>query len=249
MVEQLAAEIKPQADAVKRPSKRPLSATGRPQKKVIKTRKHGYLIGEVKAAGTTLPIEVVEVRTEQENDLLATYSQHEDRWDEVREERRPSVPSMPPATRALNVVKGDARKMLLELEPILKRQEGYAKVSRYPIEIQESLDAEATRFRQIADELTRAIDVQPEHQQISTDRTLATDLHSAADTLMAKGQALRLQRSLALPPTDSHVTYLLEHDQVQLASLGKRLATRSDFIQEYAVNDKRGAPLWYAHFH
>ncbi|MDP1159531.1 hypothetical protein, partial [Klebsiella variicola] len=87
---------------------------------------------------------------------------HEDRWDEVRDERRSSLPSTPPATRALNVVKGDARKMLQELEPILKRQGGYAKVSRYPIELQESLDVEATRFRQVADELTRAIDAQPE---------------------------------------------------------------------------------------
>ena len=249
VVEQLAAEIKPQADTVKRPSKRPLTATGRPQKKVIKTRKHGYLIGEVKAAGTTLPIEVVEMRTEQEHELLATYSQHEDRWDEVRDERRSSLPSTPPATRALNVVKGDARKMLQELEPILKRQGGYAKVSRYPIELQESLDVEATRFRQVADELTRAIDAQPEPQQISSDRTLSTQLRSAADTLAAKGQALRLQRSLALAPTDSHLTYLLEQGQVQLASLGARLATRRDFIQEYAVNDKRGFPLWYAHFH
>ena len=37
-----------------------------------------------------------------------------------------------------------------------------------------------------------------------------------------------------------------------MAGLGKRIqlaGERRDFIQEYAVNDRQGRPLWYAHFH
>lgn len=252
VVQQLAAEIKPVSSSQKRPPKRALTHEGKPQKKVIRTRKQGFLIGDLKLAGSTLPIDVVELRSEQDDRLLATYSQHEHRWDEVREQRRPSQPELPPGTRALNVVKGEARKRLKALTAVLQREEGYARISRFPVEIQESLDNQATGLGELASELERAIDAQPKAQQTVDDRTLASQLRGSADTLSAKGRTLRTQRTLELAPTDSHLAYLLEHNQVQLASLGPRLemrGERSDFIQEYAVNDKRGYPLWYAHFH
>ncbi|MBO0494079.1 hypothetical protein [Pseudomonas sp. Marseille-Q1929] len=252
VVQQLAAEVKPPTEAPARPPKRALTAPGKPQKKVIKTRRQGFLIGDVKPAGSALPVEVVEVRSEQADQLLATYSQHEDGWDEVREAGRAPAQPTPPGTRALNVVKGDARKRAKALKPIIQRQEGYARVSRFPIEIQESLEVEATRYIELAGELERAIAAQPLDLQIPADRDLAAELRSASATLIAKGHELRTQRTLDLAPTDSHVAYLLEQDMIQLASLGPRVALRGeqrDFIQEYAVNDKRGFPLWYAHFH
>ncbi|KAF1020199.1 MAG: hypothetical protein GAK37_03607 [Pseudomonas sp.] len=125
-------------------------------------------------------------------------------------------------------------------------------MSRFPIEIQESLDHEATRINELASELDRAMTAQPANLQTAADRTLVADLLDAARTLTAKGQALRIQRTLALPPTDAHLAYVFEQGQVQLARLGARVALRgeqADFIQEYAVNDRRGYPLWYAHFH
>ncbi|WP_395607980.1 hypothetical protein [Pseudomonas sp. B22129] len=249
---QLAAEVKPPVESPKQPPKRAMSAPGKPQKKVIKTRRQGTLIGEVKPAGSALPIEVVEVRTEQADELLATYSQHESGWDEVREERRPTKPTPAPDTRALSVVKGEARKRTKDLQPIIQRQESYARVSRFPIEIQESLETEAARFAELAAELERAIAAQAPDLQAAADRNLATELRSAADTLNAKARELRIQRTLELPPTDSHVAYLLAQDNIQLARLGQRLQLRGerrDFIQEYAVNNKHGFPLWYAHFH
>ncbi len=249
---QLAAEVKPPAESPKRPPKRALAMPGKPQKKVIKTRRQGILIGEVKPAGSTLPIEVVEVRTEQEDQLLATYSQHESGWDEVREAHRPTEPTPTPLTRALSVVKGEARKRARDLHPIIQRQEGYARVSRFPIEIQESLESEAARFIELADELERAIAAQAPDLQTAADRNLAAELRGASDTLIAKGRELRIQRTLDLPPTGNHVAYLLEQDKIQLARLGTRVALRGerrDFIQEYAVNDKLGFTLWYAHLH
>lgn len=70
--------------------------------------------------------------------------------------------------------------------------------------------------------------------------------------MLTEGQELRLQLSLELPPTHGNLQHLLDKKRVQLAKLGKRFqlkGERKDFIQEYAVNDRRGAPLWYAHFH
>ncbi len=253
VLQQLAAEIKPPAAPLKRPPKRALISSGKPTKKVIRTRKQGILIGDLKPAGSSLPIDVVEVRSEQDDHLLATYSQHESGWDEVREVRRPSQPSAPPQTRALSAVKGEARKQLKALDGIIKREEGYAKVSRFPIEIQESLDHEAARFDVLAGEYERASRGQTEGQPITQeDQTLINQLRAAFTRLSAMGKALRLQRTLELPPTGANLAFLLEQDHIQLSRLGERIAMRGerrDFIQEYAVNDKRGFPLWYAHFH
>ena len=152
----------------------------------------------------------------------------------------------------MSVVKGEARKRARDLPPIIQRQEGYARVSRFPIEIQESLESEAARFIELAGELERAIAAQAPDLQTAADRNLVAELRGASDTLIAKGRELRIQRTFDLPPTGNHVAYLLEQDKVQLARLGPRVALRGerrDFIQEYAVNDKRGFPLWYAHVH
>jgi hypothetical protein len=251
VMQQLAAEIRPEPHPVKRPPKRPMPAEGAPQKKVIKTRRQGVLIGDLKPAGTTLPIDVVEVRSEEDDQLLGTYSRRENQWDEIREVR-PAAPSLPPGTRALSVVKGEARKYMQDLLPILNREAGYARVSRYPIEIQESLHKEADRFTKLADELHRSIQAQPEGSRVPADQHLLDEMRAAVTTLTTKGRELRVQRTLELPPNDAHLVYLLEQDLVQLARLGPRIAMRGerpDFIQEYAINDKRGYPLWYAHFH
>nr|WP_314568329.1 hypothetical protein [uncultured Pseudomonas sp.] len=252
VVRQLASEVKPLPQAPRRPPKRALARPGKPLKKVIKTRRQGYLIGDLKPAGGDLPIDTVEVRSEHVGDLLATYSQHENGWDELREERATPQTRPKPDTRELSRVKGEARKWLKELEAVIKRQEGYAQVSRFPVEIQESLDQEAARFNQLAAELDQALEALPKGQPTDADRNLVTQLTAAARTLAAKGLELRIQRTLELPPRDSHVSYLLEQDRIQMARLGARVALqgeRRDFIQEYAVNDKRGYPLWYAHFH
>lgn len=251
VVQQLAIEVKPETAPARRPPKRPLQAEGKPQKKVIKTRKHGVLIGDLKPAGTTLPIDVVEVRAEQDDQLLGSYSLRDNQWDEIREVR-PAAPALPPGTRALNLVKGDARKSVRELASIITREEGYAQMSRFPIEIQESLHKAADRFTELADELARALQALPEGSRVPADQTLLHDMQAAATTLRTKGRELRIQRTLELPPTDSHLVYLLEQQRVQLARLGSRVPMRGerrDFIQEYAINDTRGFPLWYAHFH
>lgn len=252
VLQQLAAEVKPQANVEQPPPMRPLVSLGKPTKKVIRTRTHGVLIGDLKPAGTALPIDVVELRSGMSDQVLATYSEHESGWDEVLEVR-PSKPSLPPDTRPLSNVKGEARKRLKALEATIKREEGYARVSRYPVEIQESLDYEARRFDVLAGELERAIAAQPEEQPATDDdRALAARLRGAVDRLTATGKSLRIKRTLELPPTSAHLQFLLEADKVQLARLGERIALRGerrDFIQEYAVNDKHGFPLWYAHFH
>lgn len=243
----LAAELKPEPKPRKRAPKHPKLSAGRPQKKVIKTRHSGVLIGDLKPAGTTLPIEVVEVRSEANDEVIATYSRHDDVWDVV-EVRRPTPA---PKTRSLKAIKADARKILDELEGRLRHAESYKKHCRHPQEIEEIMNNEADRFRALAAELDRAFSASPT-TRTPADQALAKQLSDAMTRLTLKGSALRTELSLQLPPTDSNLRFLFEKNLIQVALLGERVALkgeRKDFLQEYAINDHDGFPLWYAHFH
>jgi hypothetical protein len=240
---QLAIEVKPDPQPRRRPPKRPMVTVGRPVKKVIKTRK-GMMIGELKPAGTSLPVDVVEVRTEDTGQLLSSYSQHEDVWDEIR-----VVPAAatPQPKRSLFDIRVEANQLLKGLDDHLNRANSYLTVTRHPQELEEVLQHEANRLLAVADELEHT-----EGKRTDAERTQLESLRFAALQLNTRGKDLRIRASLQLPPTHGNLEYLLQEDQVQIASLGARLQMRGeqrDFIQEYAINDKRGFPLWYAHFH
>jgi hypothetical protein len=247
--QKLGTEVKPELEPQprKRPPKRPKSSAGQPQKKMIKTRKNGVLIGDLKPAGTTLPIEVVELRSETDDQLLAKYSRHGDVWDVVEEVR----PAPPPQTRSVNAVKGDARKLIGQLEERLRNAEGYKTRCRYPQEIEEILNNEANRFRKLSQELERAFTAS-QTPRTAADQALIDQMSDAVSSLTTRGSALRTELSLQLPPTDGNLQYLFEKGLIQVARLGERKAlkgTRKDFLQEYAINDRDGRPIWYAHFH
>ncbi|MBT2340039.1 MULTISPECIES: dermonecrotic toxin domain-containing protein [Pseudomonas] len=243
----LAAEIKPEPTPRKRAPKHSKVSTGHLQKKVIKTRHSGVLIGDLKPAGTRLPIDVVELRSEADNQLLATYSQHDDVWDVVDTPRPAPVPS----TRSIRAVKGDARRLLEQLENRLASAERYKIRCRFPQEIEEIMNNEGSRYRKLTEELERALTASTT-PRTAAEQTLLDQLSDAVSRLSARGSELRTELSLKLPPTDSNLRYLFDKDLIQVARLGDRTALkgpRKDFLQEYAINDRDGRPLWYAHFH
>lgn len=248
VTKKMAAEIKPgvkKAEAPLKPNRAP--ATGAP-KRMIKTRNSGRLIGKVIPAGGEWPIEVVEVRSEENDQLLGTYSEHGEVWDEIKVE----TPKAPSPTRPLDILKGEARKRYADLDKHLRRAEEYKKISRYPQEVEEVLQHEADRLNHLAAELSNAIDAQILDAVVQSDLVLVDNLRRGATRLTEKGKELRTQLSLELPPTHGNLEYLLNQDRVQIAGLGQRIklaGERKDFIQEYAINDKKGSPLWYAHIH
>ncbi|MBO1539473.1 DUF6543 domain-containing protein [Pseudomonas sp. OA65] len=248
----LAAEVKPEPNPRKRPAK---PAFDRKKKRLIMTRKAGVLIGDIKPAGTnvdvadgsSLPIEVVEIHSEINGEVLETYSRHDDVWDVV-EVRRPAPA---PRTRAVKTIQGDAQKLLKQLDNRLRRAEGYKKRCRHPQEIEEIMNNEASRYRTLMAELDRAFAASGASPS-PADQALSQQLSNAISSLAAKGAALRTELSLELPPTDGNLQYLFEKKLIQVARLGERKAlkgARKDFLQEYAINDTDGFPLWYAHFH
>ena len=245
---QLAAEIKPPSKPGKSPRKRRPSATGKAQRKVINVRGKGKLIGEVKAAGREWPVEVIEVRSDYDNQLLSTYSQHGNEWVEIQT----TAPQAPIEHRALNVIKGDARRLLDKVEEHLGNARQYKALCRHPEEIEEILSLQATKLDKLATELHFALLAQPPAARLLNDQILIDNLRSAYRRMRSDGHELRIQLSLELPPTHGNLQFLLDQRRVQIARLGPRIqlqGERRDFIQEYAVNDRQGAPLWYAHFH
>ena len=245
---QLAAEIKPALKPRKKPRRRPLSVMGRPSKKIINVRGKGQLIGELKPASNEWPIETVEIRSGYDRKLLSTYSQHGDEWLEIET----AQPHTPAATRALNIVKGEARKLFSKFENVLKSLRESRKRYRYPQAAQEAYDNEAKKLDTLATEMDAALQNQPPTSRLPDDQALVEMLRKAAQSLFSEGHATRVQLSLELPPTNSNLQFLLDQRVVQLASLGKRIplrGERQDFMQEYAINNREGFPIWYAHFH
>ena len=245
---QLAAEIKPPPKPGRSARKRRPSAPGKAQRKMINVRGKGKLIGEVKAAGKEWPIEVIEVRSDYDNQLLSTYSQHGDEWVAIQT----VAPQSPIERRALNIIKGDARRLFGQVEEHLRKARQSMNLYQHPEAIEELLSQEATKLDKIATELHFALQAQPPAARLANDQILVDNLRSAYRRMLNEGQALRIQLSLELPPTHGNLQYLLDLRRVQIAGLGKRIqlqGQRQDFIQEYAVNDRQGAPLWYAHFH
>ena len=243
----LAAEIKPASTPRKQPQIRPSSAD-KPHKKVISVRGKGKLIGSVKPAGKNWPIEVIEVRSEYADQLISTYSQHGDEWVEIQEPAKPVISS----TRAFNVIKGEARKVFAMYQEHLSKANDYKTLCRHPEEIEELVHHQALRLDKLATEFGVALQKVPLIARILGDQTLLDSMKHAVQVMLNEGQALRIQLSLELPPTHGNLQYLLDKEKVQIAGLGKRLklqGERRDFIQEYAINDRDGYPLWYAHFH
>lgn len=244
----LAAEIKPEPQRRKRPPKRIRTGAAGQQKKLIRTRNNGVLIGDLKPAGSSLPIEVVELRNEYDERLLATYSSHEDAWDVVKDAR----PTPIPGTRPVGMVRGDARKLLGQLEDYLRKAERYKTQCRFPQEIEEIIHNEASRFAKLAAELDRAIGAS-NAPRTSADETLAKQMSDAIAKLTAKGSALRTELSLNLPPTHGNLQYLLDNRKVRPGIIGSRIAMTGelqDFIQEYGIYEHgNNTPIWYAHFH
>ena len=243
----LADEIKPEPKSRKKPRSRP-SSGGAPQKKIISVKGKGKLIGELKPAGQDWPVDVIEVRDGYDKKLLSTYSQRGNEWVEIKQDPLPSVAP----SRALSLIKGDARKLYRLYEHNLYKAREFRKLCRYPVEIEELFHNEGKKLDALATEMDVALQSLPAESRRPDDVALVDNMRVAAGNFFSEGKALRTQLSFELPPTHSNLQHLIDENLVQFAALGKRIqlkGPRKDFIQEYAINNKDGFALWYAHFH
>lgn len=247
--QQLTIEIAPAAKQPRRAPKRTPTPAGKPPKRVIRTRTQGRLIGQLKPSIREGQDDIVEIRGEENNELLSAYSLRGDEWEKIEVQ-----PARPPvvAVRQLGLVRGKASELFGQLEEHMKRADSYKKKSRFPQELEEVLTHEAARLNRLATELDQALQALPETSRLEADQTLVRDMRDGATRLASRGRALRIQLSFELPPTHGNLQYLLDQGLVQIAPSGGRVplrGERQDFMQEYVISKKDGSVLWYAHFH
>lgn len=245
---QLAAQIRPEPQASRKPAKPRWTAPGGRQKKVIRTEK-GVLVGDLLPAANAQSQDVVELRSENDRQLLGTYSRQGDVWTPM-DEAKPVIATAP-STRAVNILKEKAQTLLEELPKRMTAAEGYRKRCRFPQEIEEIMNGEAKRFQAISEELDGAFGAS-QTARAPADQQLIKELNAAALRLKSSGEHLRIELSIELPPTDAALQYLLGKKRVEILPPKARIklkGERKDYMQEYRINDSDGNPIWCAHFH
>lgn len=244
--QQLASELEPlkKLSAKSKDTKQSLSS--RPQKRIFNTRNKGRLIGDLKPPQMGATGEEVEVRTDQDNELLSTYIKKGDEWDLVSVAR--SDAPIPPG-RKLPEIKKEALKLYDMADIHLKRSEGLINSARYPQEAEETLLHVAERLSKCAAELEMASRADTESWRQREDLELVGGMRARALDMKAKAHDLRVRLSLKLPPTHGTLQFLLEKRLVSITLNRKRSKLKRDFIDEYAIKDAAGNFIWCAHFH
>lgn len=234
----------PKATADQLPANRPSSSPSR--KRVIKTVK-GAMIGDVRPRVAKQGADIVDIKSPFEDQPLASFQEHEpNAWVEIVKARTPA-----PKTRVTPYpqLKGDARKTLAKIDELIKQFEGYVKGTIHPKGVEECLQYTAKTLIDYANRLESHENSPPNSQR---DADLVKDLRVGAQTINDKASQLRIQISLAQPPTCETVKYLLQRKVIHAQILGKRkpLTTgHKGFVQEYGLSERNGEPFWFAHVH
>lgn len=244
--QQLANELEPLKKLSAQSKDKKQSLSSRPQKRIFNTRNKGRLIGDLKPQQAGATGEEVEVRTDQDNELLSTYIKKGDEWDLVSVAR--SDAPIPPG-RKLPEIKKEALKLYDMADIHLRRSEGLINSARYPQEAEETLLYVAERLSQCAAELEEASRADTESWRQREDLELVGGMRARALDMKAKAHDLRVRLSLKLPPTHGTLQFLLEKRRVSITLNRKRSKLKRDFIDEYAIKDAAGNFIWCAHFH
>lgn len=239
----------------------PLSKTLRPKspaKRVFKTRKKAYLIGDFKPADTPGAEEQFTLTDTLTGETIASFSPHADGW--AAKTDAPSSPTKPqPQARTLATLKGLAQDLTAQRKGIeqvistdqLKLDAQLTRQQVNPADWDELLTRHANKFTALADELKRDhLAGKPAVQRLIDEYLAqARDITRLAERVCS--EAYKRQW-----PTQESLNYLWEHQQIDINLTSRadpeRPTLSGDFFTEYAVYDTAKKPaqvLWYAHFH
>ena len=239
----------------------PLSKTLRPKpasKRVFKTRKKKYLVGDLKQTNAQQLEEQFTIVDTPTGETIATFNRHEDGWEATSD--TPAASAEPaPTGRSLATIKGLALALVNERKGIGQLIEAEQKkldsaLTRQHVDPgnwNELLTGQAAKLTALADELLREhLEQKPAVQRLIDEyRDEARDMTRQAERLCSNAYKRQW-------PTQESLNYLWEHNQIDinLTSVAdlQRPTLSGDFFTEYAVYDKAKKPpvvLWYAHFH
>lgn len=222
-------------------------------RKIVRTRKKGILVGIPRQNTREGDAEVVDVgdlsgasvrSTSPSPHLTVSFKQTApDQWVEVQ------APVVVPE-RPLSELKTEANTLVQGLNAQIRRVKGYAKRSRFPLELEEILDRYAQKLDRLVLEIKQAApdETAVEHPKPGTVPMYIKRLENGAALLRSQGVELLM----SLPPTTATVNFLLEKQHVSVHKLEPRVALRGErqgFVQEYEIKNPAGNVLWYAHLH
>jgi hypothetical protein len=222
---------------------------------LIFTRRYGLVVGKLRSrqAGTGDRFEVTDSIGER---VVSTFEKDlaEGDWVEVR--AAPPVLAIAPgelqARLSAAIRKGKA--LLPDVQARIANARKQAAKDYLPQDIETLLVQHATRLNDAGDAIERIliqnnrVDLPSEGESAETQVKL---LREQAQVLIDEGLVLRTRMTLCQAPTAPRVGWLLRQGAVRIRKEGQRIALKKGggFLQEYAVTDLEGVPLWYAHFH
>ncbi len=219
------------------------------QRKVIKTRSQGMVVGETRTSDSSL----VDVKAPMTGKIIATF--HEKTPGVWVERVKPSLPA--PTVKKIDLdISVNAGQALLDEEPALTRRvlAHSRKAGRIPTEIQEMLQQQAARLEHAANNVDAAL---TQRNLTAVDRPRAAALNKkltdAATRLTELGNSTRISMTKQQPPTAARLEWLRNEGHVTIKKVGARRRLKGpgkDYLDEYEIRDTENkAVLWYAHFH
>ena len=229
-----------------------------PLQRIIKTTRKQTLVGIKRDSVSDIESEIVDVSEGIDGMHIRSYRLVEGgEWEEFGSIRPPTQQAS--HTKTLAKLEADARMLLGRFTRTILENRASAATSKIPVEIEEILTFKAQSMEEVASQIEQIVLATPAGSDSSAEehRTvllgLSGELKSSAVKLRAEGTSLRIQIIKRLPPTGPSVEYLHAQGEVTVSRLGPRRhlskGQRKDYLQEYAVNDKYGKALWFAHFH
>lgn len=224
-------------------------------KRVFKTRKKEYLIGEHKPADTQNAEEQISISDTLTGKTLASYNKQADGWEPIVEPR-PAPPVL--QGRSLAALKSEANTLIEQRKDIeqlittdrAKLDSHSTRQEADPSEWDELLSGHANKLTDLVDEIKREHLGKPKAQDLIDEYLAeARDIRRWAQNICS--DAYKRQW-----PSMEGITYLWDHQQIDINLTSpadpQRPTLSGDFFTEYAVYDKAQKPpevLWYAHFH
>lgn len=234
------------------PTPGPSRTSSASNKRVIKTRFKGTVIGQTRKTAPGHPV-LVDVTAPMTGKVIATF--HE-KTPGVWVERLTKKPETPKERRPDPGARITAGQALLDALPAFtQRTEADAKQSRQiPVEIEEAFHHQATRLEDAIKAINAALIQSNVTQNHANDaRPVLAQLAKQTTRLYAEGHRLRLEMTKRQPPTAARVEWLHSKGEVDIVRVGDRRrlkGPRRDYLQEYEVREATTARvLWYAHFH
>lgn len=233
------------------PAPGPSRPSSKSNKRVIKTRFKGTVIGHTRKTAPGHPV-LVDVTAPVTGKVIATF--HEKTpgvWVERLTKKPAPRERLPdPETRIT------AGKALLDTLPsFTQRTEADSKQARQiPVEIEEAFHQQASRLEDATKAINAALIQSNATQDHTNDaRPVLAQLATQTTRLYADGHRLRLEMTKRQPPTAARVEWLHSKGEVDIVRVGDRRrlkGPRRDYLQEYEVREATTARvLWYAHFH